>query len=339
VNTKLTFSPYLNIIKGISNSSDIGKSVVVKALRLLIENRASKRIRTTNATEVSKVIASDGVTTIGRVKDDKVNGYFIQQEGKEEINFKAIKTDIPFEVQRALNLSEVNIQRQKDTFFLIDESSGQVAKELNKVSGLSSIDAALKLVNSAVTSLTSDVRSKNSLIEQSKIKIEETKWVLDADSHLFSIENLNEEIDAIEEKQKNVTSLVNSFVFYKDKIANLLPESIIEDYQLISEIMDEIADEGEEIRYCTNLVNNLRQLKDKYDAIEIIDLSELNEIQESIDSITTNESSLQRLIDNYNVLARDYSVVSEKYDETMKEISKIEVCPSCGRPMENCDED
>jgi len=332
VDTKFTLSPFLNVIKGISNSSDIGKSVVVKGLRLLIENRASKNIRTWNAPTSSSVVVSDGNTIVGRVKDDTLNGYFIKEEGKEDQEFKAIKTDIPHNVQKALNLSEVNIQRQRDTFFLIDESAGQVAKELNKVSGLSTIDATLKRITSEISTITSSIRTQNEIIEKCKSGIEYSRWAVQADTDLWKIENLSEEVDALQDKKTDASSLVESYVHYAKQIKALLPESIVDDYKEIHNIQEGIESLDEKKSIVEGLIQNYSSTHKKLTDISVLDMSEISNIQEEIDVLTTDRKELSLLINSYNRLTVDLKQADEKLAETSVSLSEIKTCPTCKRP-------
>lgn len=338
INNKFQFSPFLNVIRGISNSSDIGKSVVVKGLRLLIENKASKNIRTRRATTPSSVIASDGVTTIGRIKDDKLNGYFLKSKGKEDQEFKAIKTDIPHDVLKSLNLSEVNIQRQKDTFFLLDESAGQVARELNKVSGLSTIDAALKRITSEITSITSSIRTQNEIIEKCKHGIEDSRWAVQADKDLESIESLDEDLNSLQDKKDDVSSLIASYTHYAKQIQSLLPDSIIEDYKAIADIQKEIDHMNEKKSITNGLISNFEKNLRMYEDIVVFDISEISSIQEEIDVLTTDKESLSALLNSYNRYAVNLKEADEKLARIMDQLGEIKVCPTCNRPMEVCDE-
>lgn len=338
IDNKFTFSPFLNVIKGISNSSDIGKSVVVKGLRLLIENKASKRIRTRGATSPSSVTVSDENVTISRIKDDKLNGYILKEVGKEDKEFKAIKTDIPYDVQKAMNLSEVNIQRQKDTFFLIDESSGQVAKELNKVSGLSTIDATLKRITSEINTITSSIRTQNEIIEKCKHGIEYTKWAEGASKDLEEIESLTEDIDDLKDKNQNVSSLVDSYSHYAKQIKCLLPESIVDDYKELISIQDETYDLKGQRELITNHVNSYGIAHEQLKNISVLDLSEINSIQEEIDALSITKKDVQSLVTSYNSLMLQIKSTDEKLDDILGSLGEIEVCPTCGRPMEVCDD-
>jgi len=337
-NTKFTFSPFLNVIKGIANSSDIGKSVVIKGLRLLIENRASKKIRTTGATSPSSVIASDGVVTVGRVKDDKLNGYFIKEEGKEDKDFKAIKTDIPHDVQKALNLSEVNIQLQRDTFFLIDDSPGQVAKELNKVSGLSTIDATLKRINSEITSITGNIRTQNEIIEKCKQGIEYSKWSLSASNDLEVIEGLQDVVDSLSDKRKETTSLVESYSFYSNQMKGLLPLSIIDDFKEIVSIQNEISKMESASIIVENNINGFLSAQEKIKEITVLDLTEISSLQDKIDELRTDKNELSLVLNSYNRLSVSLKEIDKELLKTQAELNKIEICPTCNRPMEICDD-
>ena len=90
--SKIQFHPNLNVIRA---QSDVGKSVIIRGLKFVITNKASKNIRR-RKTDYSEISISDGNNIISRCKDDKVNGYILAQIDKKPKKFKALRSDIPF---------------------------------------------------------------------------------------------------------------------------------------------------------------------------------------------------------------------------------------------------
>ena len=73
------------------------------------------------------------------------NSYFLNGE-----ELKAFGASVPEEVRKAINFSDLNIQRQLDAPFLLSKSSGEVARYLNKIVHLDSIDSTLQSIESKI---------------------------------------------------------------------------------------------------------------------------------------------------------------------------------------------
>jgi len=133
----LEFEKGVNVIVG---PSDSGKTALFRAFRWLMYNRPlgeAFRSYWGGDTRV-EVVLSDG-HKISRWKTDKDHGYTL--DGEE---FRALKSDVPEEIEKALNMSSINFQQQFDRPFLLDESPGGVAAHFNRISHLESIDRGIR---------------------------------------------------------------------------------------------------------------------------------------------------------------------------------------------------
>ena len=101
-----SLSPYLTVIRG---RSDSGKSAFVKALSFVVKNYSTKNTITKGCKEEAFISISDGEKKVTRIRDGKTNGYHILVD-KKTVTFEALGKQIPHDVRKLLNLSEVNIQ-------------------------------------------------------------------------------------------------------------------------------------------------------------------------------------------------------------------------------------
>jgi hypothetical protein len=85
-----------------------------------------------NKLKISSII--DGHSVI-RSYSDKENAYVLDKEV-----LSAVKQSVPERVADVFNMGEINCERQLDPIFLMQSSSGDVARYFNKVLGLSEID-------------------------------------------------------------------------------------------------------------------------------------------------------------------------------------------------------
>lgn len=141
--TQLDFHKGVNCIIG---PSDSGKSAVMRALLWPITNRPTgESFRSTWGGKTTVGITLDDGEVI-RSRDKNSNRYFfadvVGQDTEDGEELTAFGQDVPVEVSKLLNLGEVNIQRQLDSPFLLSETAGEVARQLNAIANLDIIDTA-----------------------------------------------------------------------------------------------------------------------------------------------------------------------------------------------------
>jgi len=194
--SKLNFSEGVNVIVG---ASDSGKTALIRALRWVVWGRPTgDSIRSNWGGETSVALTTEDGTVL-RTKD-KSDSYVLAAEGREELTFKAFGTTVPQEVNSLLNLSELNLQSQLDSPFLLSMSPGEVATFFNKVAKLESIDKGTTNVNSAIRELTSDIKYKSE---------QETKLISDISTYP-DMEIYEYDVESLEVMEKEKAVLANS---------------------------------------------------------------------------------------------------------------------------------
>lgn len=161
-NSELKFCNGVNAIVG---NSDSGKTAIIRALNWVLNNRPSGDSFRSNwgGETIVDVIFDD--CTISRIKGDE-NKYFMHGQ-----DFKALNGNVPDEIREAINMSEVNVQYQLDSPFMLSASSGEVAKTLNKIANLTSIDNAISNIKKKVTSTNREIED----IERQIKELEESE--------------------------------------------------------------------------------------------------------------------------------------------------------------------
>lgn len=138
----------LTILTGISNS---GKSVFIRALRLLLENKPSgidlmsHFAKRGESMSVSVECEDDegNSHTIERIRSKSKNDYVL--DGK---TLKAFGSDVPESITRITHLSDVTFQNQSDPNFMLSMTDGEVSRLIASVVGLNEIDRAFSALNS-----------------------------------------------------------------------------------------------------------------------------------------------------------------------------------------------
>lgn len=143
-------------INTIYGNPQAGKSNIMRALELLKDNRpvgakfmpkwAGKEIEThisildEAGIEIGiKIICKK--TKAGAKKRESTYYYILDHSTGELSDFTGVGKDVPAEITKALNLTDINIQLQKDPPFLATKSGSKISKTVNKITGLDIADS------------------------------------------------------------------------------------------------------------------------------------------------------------------------------------------------------
>jgi exonuclease SbcC len=160
--TVIEFYAGVNVIVG---ASDCGKSAILRALRFVIENRPAGDSVISHWAKQADVSIWVGDDVIRRIKGKSKNEYWLNKT-----LYKAFGQTVPDDIQKVLNMSDVNIQRQLDGPFLLDDTPGQVATHFNKLANLEKIDTGMRNILSWITKLNQTITSTRA--EQKELKEE-----------------------------------------------------------------------------------------------------------------------------------------------------------------------
>ena len=158
----LEFHPGVNVIVGLS---DAGKTALIRAFRWIIWNRPKVNdFRSRWGGETRAIIRIDK-DTIER-SQDKFNAYTLNK-----MEFRAIRSDVPEEIAKALNFNEINLSQQFDRPFLLDSSPGDVAQHFNRVAHLDIISTSSKRVQSWLRKIEQELEATKQQLEKEKTNL------------------------------------------------------------------------------------------------------------------------------------------------------------------------
>lgn len=212
--SKLEFSPGVNVIIGSSNS---GKSAILRGLFWNINNRPSgtefisffnldKKGNPVNPT--SSIVETE--TVIERKRDKEFNGYLVNEKPLE-----AVALSVPEEVTTLLNFSEVNVQKQMDSPFLLSETNGEVARFFNRVIRLDIIDKVLTSAESKKRENKRNLEVVNARVSELQKTLSGYDWVEQADLLCAKAEVAEKEFNRISSQRSRLSSLVEELTEFK----------------------------------------------------------------------------------------------------------------------------
>jgi len=339
--TKLEFDPGVNVIYGLSQA---GKTAVIRALRLLIQNRPSGAKYYSNfatdkgETEVELKFA-DGKTvgiikTVERSKKDRKKKLVstIYTLNREEYS---PGKDIPDRIVEALNISEINIQTQYDRAFLIMSAASEVARTVNRITNLEEVDTWK-------SDLTKQINATN---QEAKLLFDQAKEIETQLAKYKGFEDLQEQVKELVTIDKDYAvragrkhTLDSTLIRYEDNqreldrlqpIADMLSDQIIK----VDKVEQDLQDATEEKRLVERVILLEQQITD----LKVIKtgLTGLIELQGRVDLISSLRNHLTRYEDLQEELKSLRRSADQMRDQYIADLKRDKRCPVCFAPIDN----
>ena len=347
----LDLDPGVNVIHA---PTDSGKTSILRGFTWVKDNRGSwtalrhdprksgdgnRPIAKSEVTQYSLCFEEDEVSRARDELSNGQNGYLIQVNGKSEF-LSALNRDVPEKVSKLINISQYSVQNQHDPLFLLTDSPGEVARKINELTNLDSIDIVRKRCDGIIS------EAKSKLEETSK----ELESVREEICQLQFIDNTDNELKELEKWEVEYSTLLDDIAFLEDYI------SYIEDIEgLIKSSKDDLKIE-KQLKDLSKSIQEYLDYKEDYDNLhkeaEIAGLRECNvyAIQDSIleweklkpvyEMIKEYDLTLSRL-DSLDLIIEDILYIIEALDNHTKErdanikeyiklFEQNPICPMCG---------
>lgn len=208
--SQLDFSSGVNIIVG---PTDSGKSAIIKALKWVIQNRPmGDGMRSSWGGETYVEIIVDGIA-VARAKEANINSYLI-----DDSRFNAIKGDVPEEVVTVLNLSEINLQTQFDSHFLLSSTSGEVAQYFNKVAHLDRIDTALQNIQRWTREVSKKLEYNTQALTTSQERLKDFDCLGSIEKSLITLEEKNNASISLEKDRIALVKICDNLVYINKEL-------------------------------------------------------------------------------------------------------------------------
>jgi exonuclease SbcC len=338
--TYIEFENGVNVLVG---SSDQGKSAILRAILWAVNNRplgtddivshwardAKNKIADTMLVEIK---TEKGIVTRKRTADTNEYVLWEPSKVKGEKLFEAVNKDVPEDIQKFFRLSDVNIQQQHDSPFLLSQSPSDVAKFFNRIVKLDVID---KVLTNAETSRR-DLNKKIKNTEQEKINLEKEitsyNWIDTAQVFVEKLANVMEKINVYDDEWQVIDCEVIDYLRQKEflkkypdiKTANALIEKI-ENIKIDYDLVDELEKSIEKYKE----VNRDRKI------FEMIKIGK--NILAEIDLIKPDYETLKLLNSQILEFENARKIREQATIERADLIKQLpDVCPTCGALMKEC---
>lgn len=334
------FHPGINLFVGSTNTGK--SSVVFRALCWIKDNRPLGRAvisywnrdKKGDPIDPSKVgLVIDGKKIL-RVRKPGKNFYRFNG-----ITYSALKGNVPDTIKDFLNISDINIQKQKEEPFLISFSAEKAAKYLNSIIKLDEIDDCLTYVKCKKRKCENALKVEVKELEILQNELKSLSWLNDANELLQKVERLNKEKN---DKESTLISLKESILNYEQfKESFLRFEVIVKLENIVLEINQvelELTEKEKKRDFLFDLTSRYEQ------AEKILKKSELFlGVENIIIDVRNIEKELEgkrKVLVNWNKDISSYEGNMQKVHFIHNQIIDLKkslpkLCPLCGNKIKN----
>lgn len=329
--TDLKFVPGVNVIIG---SSDSGKSAILRAINWVVSNRPlGDSFRSEWGGDTKVKIHTYDKQEIERNKSAGKNEYILNGQ-----ILKAFGTEVPEEVVNALKMDSYNIQSQMDPPFLLSHTPGEAARMLNKAASIDDIDIVISGISSSLTRINNNIKYKEKQLAEYKDKIKQYE-------NLSNIEELVEEVEALEKQRgilierEKALSLILSKVkrvkleLRKSEHIPTLLETVLAVEKEFNLYQAQLT-QSELVCRIRQRIKNIHDLLDKTENVEKA-INILNEAMMQDKELKEKQNQIYALEKIASRIIRNQSSI-DKMDKEIKQMEEIyknnmpDTCPLCG---------
>jgi exonuclease SbcC len=332
--TVLEFVPGTNVVIGLS---DAGKSALFRAINWPITNRPlGDDFRSEWGGDTRVVLHTTEGNVIERIRSATRNEYVINDQV-----LKAFGTEVPEGVLAILQLDAANIQAQMDSPFLLADTPGEAARQLNKAASIDDIDVVIANLKSVYRELDNNIKHNEKELENQ----------LDVLEQYADIPALEELVQLVEEQSKERQIILQSVSQLKSIIAQLLIVqikldatknvlSLVKKQEDAQEKYDIFLSKKEEYVQLQRILQLMENTQEGLAFTECVELG-IPMVQKALDEYKDYQRREQELLD-LSQLVSGIHIADMTLLRTNEELELLEqqfhelspdVCPLCGGDM------
>lgn len=333
--TVFDFHSGVNAIIGKSHS---GKSVVVKAIKWICENKPyplnEDKYRSDWGGKTQVSVTLDSGDIISRVRDKTDNYYQIN----EDEPLKAFGSSVPQAVSDLFRIGDINIQEQKDKHFLLSVSAGEVARSLNKIAGLEDIDESTKYLKGKERGLTSEQKIKKKDLKALEAELASYNYLDEMEAMVSNLEMVDGQIRTKKASLQKLRQIQVGYHTQSKKIKEMAKLLIIE------KDVNSVVLIGKEVKKVKKLFEALQTIKRRRKAAQesirkakiILRLRPEVEIileqEKVIDDLLNRAAKLGRIEDSYKIFQKQIKFQADRLKNAEEQFHKLmpDKCPLCG---------
>lgn len=303
--------------------SDVGKSSVLRAIRLVCRNAPGGLgvVRHgQHRTRVSLVV--DG-RTVERTRGEKDNTYVLDRQVHKALGQGA--GGIPTAVASALMVEDINLQNQHDAPFWFADTPGQVSKALNRIVNLDVIDRTLTKAASTVRQAQAVEEVTTARVKEAEEAVKKLEWVRGFDKAMSAVVSAR---DAVAEADNKVGRLESLLGQHAEAVAEKRRYAKV--WKAFADV-EGLADIARRVDLDYQLFKNLlraHRVEVERGKAQIGDFGPVEDARGDGDRIAGDCGRLERLMDQYEQAEERLCQARSEQKEAEKKLG--DRCPTCG---------
>lgn len=262
----IKFSPGLNIIIG---ESGTGKTTIYRMLKWCFDNRPEgiefKEQFLRHDTKEAKVILKLDDCKVGRIRSNKRNSYLLNDRELKAVG----RGKVPEDILKALRFHDINFQAFTDPNFLFNLTDSEVARYLNKIADLESIDLSRSSIKKEKTEIKNLINNTTFDLKEKKEKLNSYKWINNIEPEVNQLLSKEKEIRLEEKRNNKVQQIIDKLKILKKEYNNIgIDQSIFKDIKKIKGEVATLEEKENKINRSQQLLNDLKSKKKKYQEIK-----------------------------------------------------------------------
>lgn len=336
--TEINFEPGVNVIIG---PSDSGKSAIIRAFKWLKDNRPLGDAFRSHWGGDTSVRFSFADCDIERFKGSNDFYRLWSDQNKEPLEFTAFGTSVPDEIQEALNLTDLNVQNQMDSAFLISNNPGEVSRHFNKIARIDLIDISLKNVESQTRKLNQSITATEEEIERQKAELKQYDYIDQLEQDLEVLEQLDSQAKQKKQQRHRLSESLAKLKSVNEQIKEarikVQPQDDVNGLINLIESRDKILNEAGDLE---RLIKKERTYSEEIEvSSELLSDEKLVDavlgLYNKAQSIKSKTQKLKKLIDNEQNLDSQILRAEGMLEDLENEWHENapDVCPLCDQVM------
>lgn len=332
------FTPGLNVLVG---ESETGKTTLVRALYLLIENspRGGEKLYQSWLTDAPLSIQLKD--NRGNIIKRKKNKYYLNDNDP----LKAFGTSVPEPIRQLFNFKEINWQKQLDTHYLLFNTGGSSAKLLNSATGMSDQEVIIDDFKKQLSNAKSEIKRHKKNNEEHLKTTKRLKDIVRYKLKALAIVYLEDE--AIE--LKNKTNRLENLLMQLESIKEIKMK-----YKVASKYSNEIntiIHNLEETKHFDGSIKELKSVLNKIEETKIIDPEIILSLLKTLHAIHSKNLEYDTLKRKTDLLKKYINQIEEakekqiRYQKNIEEhqrqidevFTNLGYCPLCRRRIKDGD--
>ena len=199
-------------VNAIVGDSRQGKSAILRAVDWLFNNKPSgdEFISHWAITSCSVTIEFDDGISVSRNKGKSVNNYELKVPGKNTQVFTGFGQSVPEAIKKVLNCQDFNFRFQHQGPFLLNMSSGDVAKYLNKIARFDIIDKTTAEIDSILREEKNQYEVEKSIESRKSEELKQYDFLNEFEEKVQGFEKTQSQLENEIQKYNQLHDLVQS---------------------------------------------------------------------------------------------------------------------------------